>query len=168
MEEMSILKNDIQFIIENRNKSKLKEKLDNSMSLNESSLNNSIISNMSTNTIKKKYNVRDNLEMNGLTKFQEFLESFVETKNLLFLVDSSNNIWELVRRNDLTVHSLTNSDHLRSVIHKYRDNYDVGEKLLNIEIKDIDDGKSFNDLDISKVTDLNISQILRDGINDNV
>jgi hypothetical protein len=163
MEEMSLLKNDIQFIIENRNKSKLKEKLDNSMSLNESSLNNSILSNMSTNTIKKKYNIRDNLESNGLTKFQEFLESFIETKNLIFLVDSFNNIWELVRRNDLTIYTLTNSDNLKSVTHKNRDNYDVGEKLLNIEIKEIDDGKSFNDLDISKVTDLNISHLLHDG-----
>jgi hypothetical protein len=165
---MSLLKNDVQFIIENRNKSKLKEKLEMSMSLNESSLNNSIVSNMSTNTIKKKYNIRDNLELNGLTKFQEFLEGFNETKNLLFLVDNSNNVWELVRRNDLAIHSLTSSDNLTSIIHKYKDRYEMGEKLLNIEIKDIDDGKSMGDLDISKVTDLNISHLLRDGLNDNV
>ncbi len=165
---MTILKNDVQFILENRNKSKLKEKLDMSMSMNDSSLNNSIISNMSTNTIKKKYNIRDNLESTGLTKFQEFLESFNDTKNVLFFVDSSSNIWELVRRSDITVHNLTNSDNVTSIIHKYKDRYDIGEKLLNIEIKDIDDGKSMGDLDISKVTDLNISHLLRDGINDNV
>jgi hypothetical protein len=157
LEEMSILKNDLQFIVDNRTKSKLKEKLDHStISLNESALNTSILSNVSTHTIKKKYNIRENIDTKSCTKFQEFLESFNENKNLLLFVDGGFNMWELVKRNDLNVHNLLNYENITSILNKNK--YFIEDKLLNIEIKENDEGKSVMDLDISKVTDLNISQ----------
>jgi hypothetical protein len=153
---MSILKNDLQFILDNRSKTKLKEKLDCSiLSQNESCLNTSILSNISTNTIKKKYNIRENIDLKCCTRFQDFLESFNENKNLLLFVDGGLNIWELVRRNDLNMNCLKSYDNITSILNK--DKYFV-DKLLNIEIKENEEGKSVMDLDISKVTDLNISQ----------
>ena len=105
--------------MDNRSKTKLKEKLDSSMvSLNDSCLNNSIISNVSTNTIKKKYNIRENIDLKGCTRFQDFLESFNENKNLLLFVDGSLNIWELVRRNDLNANSMLSYDNITSILNK--------------------------------------------------
>jgi hypothetical protein len=154
---MSIMKNDLQFIMDNRSKTKLKDKLDTSnISLNESSLNTSVISNISTNTIKKKYNIRDNFDLKGITRFQDFLETFNDKKNVLLFADNNCNVWELVKRNDLSVNKLLNNDNITSILNK--NNYLIEDRLLNIEIKDNDEGKSLVDLDISKVTDLNISQ----------
>jgi hypothetical protein len=161
---MNNLKDDMQFITENRRKSRLAEKLNESFtSLNDSNVfNNSILSNLSTNTIKKKYNLKDCMDNKNLTKFQEFLLQYNENKNLLLLVDSKNTIWELIRRTDINVCNILNGDNIVSIVSKLKDIYNVEEKLLNIEIKDHYDNRSISELDISKVTDLNISNLLRE------
>jgi hypothetical protein len=161
---MNNLKDDMQFILENRRKSKLTERLNESFSsLNDSGVfNNSILSNLSTNTIKKKYNLKDNMDNKNLTKFQEFLIQYSENKNLLLLVDSKNTVWELVKRTDISVSNIVNGDNIVSIVNKLKDVYNVEEKLLNIEIKDNYDNRSISELDISKVTDLNISNLLRE------
>jgi len=186
MEEMNSLKDDMQFILENKTKSKMKEKLEkskqyidlNSSALNDSSvLDNSVISNVSTNTIKKKYNIKEKFafDQNLMCKFNEFLMNYNVAKNLLLLVDNRNTIWELVRRNDLNIGSLnSNCENLISVTagissNKYfLDDDSPKSRLLNIEIKDNYDNRSMNnsELDISKVTDFNISHYIRETNND--
>lgn len=134
------------------------------------------------------------MEAETLTKFQEFLSSYLPSKNILFLIDSNHNIWELVKRIDLQSNSLINNyDKYPSVRSIIKQNYEFSNtnklnrkssnfskskfiliddedtprsKLLNIEIKE--DEMSFNresELDISKVTDMNLSHLIRD-IND--
>jgi cytoplasmic iron level regulating protein YaaA (DUF328/UPF0246 family) len=161
---MHNLKDDMQFITENRKKSRLTEKLNESFtSLNDSNiLNGSILSNLSTNTIKKKYNLKESMDNKNLTKFQDFLSQYNENKNLLLLVDSKNAIWEIIKRPDLSPSNIANGDNIVSIISKLKDAYNVEEKLLNIEIKDNYDNRSVSELDISKVTDLNISHLLRE------
>jgi hypothetical protein len=162
------LKDDLQFILENRRTSVLKEKICNesfASSVNDTSsimMNNSFLTNLSTNTIKKKYNIKDHMDNKGLTRFQEFLNQYHENRNLLLLVDSRNTIWELIRRNDLSVNNILDGPCVVSILTKLKDTYNVEEKLLNIEIKDNYDNRSVSELDISKVTDLNISHFLRE------
>jgi hypothetical protein len=192
LDELLSLKDDLNFVIENRNKSKLSNKLSESIihdsnnlnnsyyshnnirnkgnknDINNNSilLNNSYISNISNNFICKKYNIKDNINYKDnkiqLTKFQEFLNQYNENKNIILLVDSKNNIFELIKRNDLTINNITNNDNIVSILGKLKDSYNVEDRLLNIEIKDHYDNRSISELDISKVTDLNISQIMRE------
>lgn len=183
---MNMIKDDLQFILENKSKSKLKERLETSFSnsiLNESDyLNNSIASAKSKGRIKSKYNLKEKMDNKNLTKFQEFLNTYNQNKNILLLVDSKNTVWELVKRPDLSIASLSTVENITSIgsgINLNKDeNYNsnnntsniVDEKLLNIEIKENED-KSFvnSELDISKVTDFNISALIRDTQNnDNI
>lgn len=217
---MNMIKDDLQFILENNSKAKLKEKLlENSFSgshcnfnynnLNESDLNNSVVSTQSRGKIKTKYNLKEKMDGKNLTKFQEFLNTYNQNKNVLLLVDSKNNVWELVKRTDLSIANLSTMENITSLSsalnvqnanfmhlndnfcgednnnygssgknfknnYKNKDNHNnsnlVDEKLLNIEIKENED-KSFanSELDISKVTDFNISALIRDTQNnDNI
>ncbi len=86
-----------------------------------------------------------------------------------------NNIWEFVRRPDLSIASLSTNENITSILSnigvKKQNNYNsnlnnsniIDEKLLNIEIKENEE-KSFinSELDISKVTDFNLSALIRD------
>ena len=201
-----MIKDDLQFILENKSKAKLKEKLfensftgsnynnnNNNNFMNESDLNNSVISTQSKGKIKGKYNLKEKMDNKNLTKFQEFLNTYNKNKNVLLLVDSKNTVWELVKRSDLSIANLSTMENISSlstVLNLNSGNYNYGEgnnyyessgknhnnsnlvdeKLLNIEIKENED-KSFanSELDISKVTDFNISVLIRDTQNnDNI
>lgn len=232
---MNMIKDDLQFILENKSKAKIKEKLlENSFSgsisnnynanyLNESDLNNSVVSTQSKGKIKSRYNLKEKMDNKNLTKFQEFLNTYKQNKNVLLLVDSKSTVWELVKRSDLSVANLSTMENISSLStalnlnsgnninnnfnfyfnyfqgggeennnnynnnncyfnsdgkNLMNNNYDnrnnnsnlVDEKLLNIEIKENED-KSFanSELDISKVTDFNISALIRDTQNnDNI
>jgi len=177
----------------------MNEKLDqsikshNTIDLNqsESRLNNSSFSIISTNTIRRKnvYNLKENLnfEEDSNTKFQLFLNSYSPIKNILFFLDSKNNVWELVKRTDLNKFNIyENVENLRSVA-RMKENLSISNrsrficttpksksflidaddspksKLLNIKIKHND--ISFNsqsELDISRINDLNFSNFIRD------
>jgi hypothetical protein len=176
---MNLIKDDLQFILENKSKSKLKERLETSLNnsaFNESNcLNSSIASSLSKGRIKTKYNLTEKIDNKNLTKFQEFLSTYNQNKNVLLLVDSKNNIWEFVRRPDLSIASLSTNENITSILSnigvKKQNNYNsnlnnsniIDEKLLNIEIKENEE-KSFinSELDISKVTDFNLSALIRD------
>jgi hypothetical protein len=146
-----------------------------SANLNESSiLNSSAISGNCSNTIKKKYNMKERINFENMTKFQEFLNVYNPNKNVLLFLDSKNSFWELVKRNDLSINYLiSNVDNIISVTSgldakQYNSNNIYGEespksKFYNLEIKDRSCNNS--DLDISRMTDLNISHFIRD-IND--
>ena len=172
VEELSSMKDDIQFILENRNKSKMKEKLNqsiisnensnqssaqqsqnnsiihslnnvsynygnNTTIMNESSLNNSIISGISTQAVKRKFNIKDRFTLDD--NLTEFLSNYNQYKNILFLIDNKGNVWELIKRIDLTMNAIiSNPANLKSIVfcEKIQDN------LSNIEIRDPFDNKS--------------------------
>lgn len=146
-------------------------------------MNSSFVSHRSNTSINKKYNLKDNFnfDQNSMTKFQEFLNSYNSSKNVLLFSDSKNNYWEIVRRPDITSNTLLNkSENIVSVVSgmylqnsellksgNKSKNYDNDEylnqsKFYNIEIKD----RSLNqsELDISKFTDLNMSFCIRDNM----
>lgn len=192
-----MIKDDLQFILDNKSRTKIKEKLlENSFSsscypnlISESDLNNSVISSQSKGKIKSRYNLKEKMDNKNLTKFQEFLNTYNQTKNVLLLVDSKNTVWEIVKRPDLSIANLSTMENITSLssgvnlrnFFNKDDNYNsagknlnnsniIDEKLLNIEIKENEE-KSFanSELDISKVTDFNISALIRDTQNnDNI
>ena len=96
-----------------------------------------------------------------LNKLQEILSNYIHLRSLIILVDNKGNLWELVRRNDLTTQSLANPDNITSLLSKVNQE---DNKLLNIEIRENFDARSFNnsELDLSKNSDLNISFLLKD------
>jgi len=131
---------------------------------------------------------RFNLEGETYIKLQDFLNSYTPSKNLLFLLDSKNNFWELVKRVDINKNNIiNNTDNLISITSILKENCTLSNrsrmqctypkskffcieredsprsKLINIEIKDNE--ISFNkesELEISKITDLNISNLMKD------
>jgi hypothetical protein len=155
-----------------------------SRNLNESiNLNNSVLSctsNISSTSINKKYNLKEKFTLDyNMTKFQDFLNAYIPSKNLLLFVDSKNNFWEIVRRYDLdsrglssgvegimSVTSLTNAgnEFYNATNRSKLDLEDSPKsKFYNLEIKD----RSMNnsELDISRNLDFNISNFIRE-IND--
>ena len=176
LEEINNIKDDIQFIKENKSKNKMQNKLnqsiisniskisDNSQNIiknnsnfnnsfisNNSSLNSSFISNSLNNSInnskqkneenKKKINLSNRYKIDfNLTNF---LNSYKETKNILFLIDNNENIWEIIPRSDLNIEDLEkkNIKNLNSIlkIKKNNNNYNnniIFDKLANIQIKE--------------------------------
>jgi len=192
MEEMNTIKDDMQFILDNKKSTKspinlnerkkermetsysnisLSENMNNSLINSTSILNNSNFYENNNNNINNItcYNLNEKMEQKQLTKFQEFLNGFNSNKNVLLLVDSRSKIWEIIKRNDLDVTKLSNDEYVNSCCSIFskdkfnEDNKILDEKLMNIEIKENED-KSFinSELDISKVSDMNISQLIRD------
>ena len=153
-----------------------------SRNLNESiNLNNSVlsgVSNASATSHRKKYNLKEKFTLDqNMTKFEDFLNAFSPTKNILIFLDSKSNFWEIVRRNDLDTRGLING--IEGVIsvtsllssagvpefYTNRSKFENLEdspksKFYNLEIKD----RSLNnsELDISRTTDFNISHFMRD------
>jgi hypothetical protein len=142
-------------------------------------LNNSVMSNRSANTMNKKYNLKEKFTMDyNMTKFQEFLNFYNSSKNILVFVDSKNNFWEIVKRNDLNMNIFLNnncenivsiaSGQINTNNNEFNSNRFInidGEdspksKFYNLEIKD----RSLNnsEMDISRMTDFNISHFIRD------
>ena len=158
MEEIDNIKDDIQFLLENKSKSKIKEKLNQSIAYN-NSLNssfcsekknadnnnisftseNSYLSNLSVtyngpdpsilrqlnynlntsqqnnnidglnyknennkNLMMKKsnFNLKDKYSINE--NFSMFINKINMKKDILILIDGKNNVWELIKRGDLT------------------------------------------------------------------
>ena len=157
IEEMSSIKDDIQFILENKTRSKMKEKLNQSIYSSNNNLNNSFISNNSSvihnptnnnnnisyisgnsslnNSIisassssitsshrnshfyngRRKFNIKDRFSIED--NFTDFLTHYNQYKNILFLIDNNDNVWELVKRIDLNINTIINNpSNLKSVI----------------------------------------------------
>lgn len=187
MEEMSSLKDDIQFILENKSKSKLRDKLNQSISsnsnqsmnnsvihshsshasnrnvnMNESSLlNSSIISNISTQTVKKKINIKDRFHISG--NLTDFLSNYSQLKNLLFLIDNHGIVWELIKRIDINPNMVTSNPFaIKSILCCCDRSFD--DKLHHIEIKDPFDNQSLaaSEEDFGKYSDFNISKYIKE------
>lgn len=198
MEEMSSMKDDIQFILENRSKSKMRDKLNqsiisnsnnnsnkssaqqsqnnsiihssnismsgntskcyNSNNVNESSLNSSIISGISTATVRKKFNIKDRFTFDD--NLTDFLSNYNQYKNILFLIDNKGNVWELVKRIDLTMNNIINNpSNMKSIVfcEKIQDN------LSNIEIRDPFDNRSIiTSEEDGKYTEFSLSKYIKE------
>ena len=179
IEEMSSIKDDIQFILENKTRSKMKEKLNQSIYSSNNNLNNSFISNNSSvihnptnnnnnisyisgnsslnNSIisassssiasshrnshfyngRRKFNIKDRFSIED--NFTDFLSNYNQYKNILFLIDNNDNVWELVKRIDLNINTISNyNSNVKSVIFCEK----LNDKLNNIEIKEPFENKS--------------------------
>jgi hypothetical protein len=160
----------------------ISENMNNSYIQSNSILNNSFVrnndssyNNANNNNINNtNYNLYEKMEDKQLTKFQEFLSGFNSNKNILLLVDGKGLIWEIIKRNDLDISRFSNEEYITSFSsildkdkykgqNKILENENFEEKFMNIEIKENED-KSFinSELDISKVSDMNISQLIKD------
>ena len=182
MEEIDIIKDDIQFLMENKSKSKMKEKLNQSIvynnslnssfcseqrnpdnSISEKSLENSYLSNLSVtyngpdpsmlrqlnynlnisqqninidnwnenkNNLKlkkNKYNLRDKYLINE--NFSQFINEINMKKEIFFLIDGKNKVWEIIPRGDLTAEQLQKyesekgkENRIKSIINIYQEN----------------------------------------------
>ena len=81
-------------------------------------------------------------------------------RNILLLADGNNNIWELVRRVDLKVDSIT--EETMSILNKEFENFIFTDKLINVEIKDNYDDNYESNNDITKINYLNYSGLIKD------
>ena len=218
MEEIDNIKDDIQFLMENRSKSKMREKLNQSISYNnnlnsslyseqknpdnnnisftsEKNSESSYLSNLSvtyngpdpnmlrqlnydlnishqnnnidnfnisnenrkvSNIKSNKYNLKDKYLINE--NFTKFINQINIKKEILFLIDGKNKVWEILPRGDLTVEQIQNyekENKIKSVINlgqeknnnlinmlisnKENNNYfgkEENENLIDIKIKD--------------------------------
>ena len=218
MEEIDNIKDDIQFLMENRSKSKMREKLNQSITYNnnlnsslyseqknpdnnnisftsEKNSESSYLSNLSvtyngpdpnmlrqlnydlnishqnnnidnfnisnenrkvSNIKSNKYNLKDKYLINE--NFTKFINQINIKKEMLFLIDGKNNVWEILPRGDLTVEQIQNyekENKIKSVINlgqeknnnlinmlisnKENNNYfgkEENENLIDIKIKD--------------------------------
>ena len=218
MEEIDNIKDDIQFLMENRSKSKMREKLNQSITYNnnlnsslyseqknpdnnnisftsEKNSESSYLSNLSvtyngpdpnmlrqlnydlnishqynnidnfnisnenrkvSNIKSNKYNLKDKYLINK--NFTKFINQMNIKKEMLFLIDGKNKVWEILPRGDLTVEQIQNyekENKIKSVINlgqeknnnlinmlisnKENNNYfgkEENENLIDIKIKD--------------------------------
>lgn len=198
IEEMSSMKDDIQFILENRSKSKMREKLNqsiisnsnnnsnkssaqqsqnnsiihssnismsgntskcyNSNNVNDSSLNISIISGISTAKVRKKFNIKDRFTFDD--NLTDFLSNYNQYKNILFLIDNKGNVWELVKRIDLTMNNIINNPtNMKSIVFCEK----INDNLSNIEIRDPFDNRSIiTSEEDGKYTDFSLSKYIKE------
>ena len=222
MEEITNIKDDIQFIMENRNKSKMKEKLNQSIAYNnslnssflseqknqdnlsftsEKSMENSYLSNVSVtyngpdpnmlrqlnynlntsqqkNNIENFYTKNENNNKDILIKrkdynlknkylidenFSKFINKIRIKKDLLFLIDGKNNVWELIKRGDLTYEQIQKYENdkeeknrIKSIINLCQEkNHNLINLLLNDDKKyglDKED-ENFLNIEIKEPTD---------------
>lgn len=178
IEEMNIMKDDVQFLLEYKSKTKLKEHLDQSMSSNRSSnsnisyvsnknplndsmsnVNSSIISNHTTNTMRKKINLKERFQFTD--NLGDFLLGVNIKKNILLMVDTKGEIWELIKRKDLTICSVkSHPEYIKSIIPN-----DIDKSIANSSILDSReyDNRSLkqSELDLSK-SDFNLSRMIKE------
>ncbi len=192
LEEMAIIKDDIQFIKENKSKSKMTEKLNqsifsnfsvnsresqknnnfnNSFVSNNSSLNSSIISNVLNSSInsnltnsKKEDKLKINLQEKYLINenFTNYLNNYNQYKNIILFVDNNENIWELIKRNDLNLNDITNNpQNIQSILISDK----INDKLSNIEIKENSSNSNRNSIEENKnlkYSDFRISKYIEE------
>ena len=210
MEEIDNIKDDIQFLMENKSKSLMKEKLNQSIAYNnslnssfcsdqrnndnnisftsEKSLENSYLSNLSItyngpdpnilrqlnynlnisqqnnnihnlnlkNEIKKNTSMKNNnynLKIKYLINenFSSFISKINIKKDLLFLIDGKNNVWELIKRGDLSIEQFQKYEDEKKKENRIKSILDIYEKKSKNDIMNIlnngDGKKNYSDKD---------------------
>ncbi len=160
LEELNFLKNELISFLKNNTAIHKSELLKNK---NYDSHNSSLLS-QEINKINLKENLEDNKE--SLKNFEKLLNDYdPDSKDILLFIDNKNNIWELIKRNDLKIETLNSSHELVSY-NKLIMDLRNDKRLMEENILDIHNS-SFNnsDLDISKGSDCNLSNIVKETIN---
>lgn len=94
------------------------------------------------------------------------MENNKECNNLIFMIDDKSNIWELIRRIDLSYNNLNNGRELYSYKELFKDKEDE-HNIYTIQIETNETSSIYeSDLDISKGSDLNISNYIKDNLNE--
>lgn len=160
----------------NKNSQNIKDK---DVSLNESqlfNLNLSMVSKSSKITPNKDDDNKSDNKVNLMHKFRNvkkleyLLQNFCASSNIILLVDSNNNIWELVRRYDIKYTYLKdNAINVKSIINVGVKNYQnmnneesfiEVDRMLNLKIKDDDFNRTItSEMNLSKLTDFDISMV---------
>lgn len=171
LEEILNLKNDIQFLMESAviSKSRIRDKKNHtiidesndrniihSQLKNNQSYMNSSINNMENinKTVVSTYNIADRTDSDRKIKhFQSFLEEYDMNKNILLIIDSQGNCWELLKRPDLSPEQVKSGENLISILNKEYEHYIISNKLLNIDIKDHDEEYNSSMIEVSRIND---------------
>ena len=171
LEEILNLKNDIQFLMESAviSKSRIRDKINqtiidesNERNTTHSQLkNNQSFMNCSVNnveninkTVISTYNIAERTDSDRKIKhFQTFLEEYDMNKNILLIIDSQGNCWELLKRPDLSPEQVKSGENLISILNKEYEQYIISNKLLNIDIKDHDEDYNTSMIEVSRIND---------------
>jgi hypothetical protein len=161
LDELGNLRRELQHLSDNTEvitkKKMSKEKEDD----NQSSKENSFMSKASTDSFK-------NLKVNLVDKFsnqlKDLLEKYEDCNNVVLFVDENNCVWEIVKRNDLSVNNLDNPDSISSISNFKH----VDEKIdlfLNIDLKNsIKDYLNNSEIEIVHNTEFKISELMEDSL----
>jgi len=216
MEEIDNIKDDIQFLMENRSKSKMREKLNQSITYNnnlnsslyseqknpdnnnisftsEKNSESSYLSNLSvtyngpdpnmlrqlnydlnishqnnnidnfnisnenrkvSNIKSNKYNLKDKYLINE--NFTKFINQMNIKKEMLFLIDGKNKVWEILPRGDLTVEQIQNyekENKIKSVINLGQEK---NNNLINMLISNNENNNYFGKEENENLIDIKI------------
>lgn len=100
-----------------------------------------------------------------MDKLSSVLKAFVgKSKNIILLVDSNQQVWEIVKRNDLNIASFE-KEKIEDIESLANSPWNVmKDEELNIDnvMKIHNDSFGSSEIDISKVSELNISHLMKD------
>lgn len=89
-----------------------------------------------------------------------------EFTNVILLVDDKSNIWELIRRTDLTVNALNDGRDIYSYKELFKGTTEKKDfYTINIETTQ-SNSLGDSDLDISRVSDFNLTEFIKETLND--
>jgi hypothetical protein len=86
-----------------------------------------------------------------------------EDQNVILLIDENKNIWELIKRTDLTMDSLSKPEGIKPVIVDYSNS--TNPNYINIQRDDNVSIKN-SEIDVSKISEFNISALIKETDND--
>ncbi len=108
---------------------------------------------------------------NSLKKFINILQtkrndSTNQDRSVILFVDDKMNIWELIRRPDLNFESICDQNDVYSYTELVKNSVEFNE-LHNINIESTQTNSICDsDLDISRVSDFNLTNFIRESLND--
>jgi hypothetical protein len=136
----------------------------------ESQDQNNISTDSSNDKIRNYINIKDYYleDSENVKKFTKILDLYKINSNLILLVDSNNMVWEILKRDDLTISSLMTPENIIS----YKDQLlQVNHNLLldficEQELEEENKSLNNSEIDLSKVSDFNMSNLIRETNND--
>lgn len=164
LDEIKQIKNDLNFIMEcsKVSKSKIEKKIKSSsadlnenISNTENKMKNFSVSYMN---LSKKYGSKK------LKKFQQFLSSYNSENNVLLLVDNLNNIWEITKRNDITLKDIKFGKEIHSLLMSNSNQINTYNKNNPINFSSY---SQYNSMNVSRNNSRNFNTSFNNSLNDN-
>lgn len=119
----------------------------------------------------KKSNITDFMNDKSFKTFLHILQNKridhdSDYTNVILLVDDKSNVWELIRRTDLTVNSLNDGRDIYSFRELFKGTADYKDfYTINIETTQSSSLED-SDLDISRVSDFNLTEFIKETLNE--